>query len=148
MSTVSSATQALATQGAQESTGYDAFSEVNLQDFIALLVAELQNQDPLNPMDNSEILVLVIVIASATLANGADDLLIADFEGGQGGVGVLADQLQERGRGVGEASECGGFDADALCLDAEEVGFRGQVGGEGPQGVQERLSTRTLPARE
>ncbi|MGW8257330.1 MAG: flagellar hook capping FlgD N-terminal domain-containing protein [Thermoguttaceae bacterium] len=37
-------------------TTNDAFEKVDLNDFIKLLVAELQNQDPLNPMDNSELL--------------------------------------------------------------------------------------------
>jgi flagellar basal-body rod modification protein FlgD len=43
-------------QGAQNPTGTDAFADVNLDDFLKLLITELQNQDPLNPMDNNEIL--------------------------------------------------------------------------------------------
>jgi len=46
----------LGQQGAQNPTGYDAFREMDLNDFIKLMVAELQNQDPLNPMDNAQIL--------------------------------------------------------------------------------------------
>jgi flagellar basal-body rod modification protein FlgD len=46
----------LGQQGAQNPTGYDAFQEVNLDDFLRLLLTELQNQDPLEPMDNSQIL--------------------------------------------------------------------------------------------
>ena len=46
----------LGQQGQQNPTGHDAFRDVDLNDFVKLLVAELQNQDPLNPMDNSEIL--------------------------------------------------------------------------------------------
>jgi flagellar basal-body rod modification protein FlgD len=42
-------------QGAQ-APNYDAFQDLNLDTFIQLLVTELQNQDPLNPMDNAEIL--------------------------------------------------------------------------------------------
>jgi flagellar basal-body rod modification protein FlgD len=34
----------------------DAFNKLDLGQFIKLLVAEMQNQDPMNPMDNSEIL--------------------------------------------------------------------------------------------
>ena len=43
-------------QGQQTTTGYDAFNEMDLDAFIKLLITELQNQDPLNPMDNAEIL--------------------------------------------------------------------------------------------
>jgi flagellar basal-body rod modification protein FlgD len=46
----------LGQQGAQNPTGHDAFSEVNLDEFLGLLLAEMQNQDPLEPMDNQEIL--------------------------------------------------------------------------------------------
>jgi flagellar basal-body rod modification protein FlgD len=34
----------------------DAFDKMDLGQFIKLLVAEMQNQDPMNPMDNSQIL--------------------------------------------------------------------------------------------
>lgn len=43
-------------QGQQTTTGYDAFNEMDLDAFVKLLITELQNQDPLNPMDNGEIL--------------------------------------------------------------------------------------------
>ena len=43
-------------QGQQNPTGTDAFREVKLNDFIKLMITELRNQDPLNPMDNTEIL--------------------------------------------------------------------------------------------
>lgn len=43
-------------QSQQATVGTDAFSDVNLDDFLRLLVAELANQDPLNPMENSQIL--------------------------------------------------------------------------------------------
>jgi len=42
-------------QGAQ-APNYDAFQDLNLDTFIKLLVAELQNQDPMSPMDNAQIL--------------------------------------------------------------------------------------------
>ena len=52
---MSSTVGTVGTSGAQ-ATGYDAFQNLNLQDFIALLVTELQQQDPMEPMKNSEIL--------------------------------------------------------------------------------------------
>jgi flagellar basal-body rod modification protein FlgD len=46
----------LGAKGQQSSSGADAFAQVDLNDFIKLLVTELQHQDPLDPMDNQEIL--------------------------------------------------------------------------------------------
>jgi len=34
----------------------DAYNDLQMEDFLKLMIAELQNQDPLNPMDNSELL--------------------------------------------------------------------------------------------
>jgi len=36
--------------------GHDPFKDLDLNEFLRMLIAELQNQDPLNPMDNHEIL--------------------------------------------------------------------------------------------
>lgn len=38
------------------STNTDKFAALDMEEFLGLLVAELQNQDPMNPMDNQEIL--------------------------------------------------------------------------------------------
>jgi len=43
-------------QGQQTTTGKDAYGDLDLQAFLKMLMAELQNQDPLNPMDNAQIL--------------------------------------------------------------------------------------------
>jgi flagellar basal-body rod modification protein FlgD len=43
-------------QQGQQSAASDAFEKVDLNDFLKIFVAEMQNQDPLSPMDNSEIL--------------------------------------------------------------------------------------------
>jgi len=40
----------------QNSANNDSLRDLNLDDFLKLMITELQNQDPLNPMDNSEML--------------------------------------------------------------------------------------------
>jgi flagellar basal-body rod modification protein FlgD len=62
MSTSVTATGTQGTQGQQSTT--DAFNKVDLNSFLKMLVAEMQNQDPLNPMDNSQILQQVSQIKS------------------------------------------------------------------------------------
>jgi flagellar basal-body rod modification protein FlgD len=42
----------------------DAFNNMDLQQFITLLITEMQNQDPTNPMDNSQILQQISQIKS------------------------------------------------------------------------------------
>ncbi|MEX0867143.1 MAG: flagellar hook capping FlgD N-terminal domain-containing protein [Pirellulales bacterium] len=43
------------TSGARQDTG-QALRGLDIDDFLNLFIAELQNQDPLNPMDNSQML--------------------------------------------------------------------------------------------
>ncbi len=47
---------ALGQSAQQVSTANDAWSNIDLDDFVKLLVTELQNQDPLEPMKNEAIL--------------------------------------------------------------------------------------------
>jgi flagellar basal-body rod modification protein FlgD len=42
--------------GQQVTTGTNAYDSLDTSSFIKLLVSELQNQDPMSPMDNSKIL--------------------------------------------------------------------------------------------
>lgn len=51
-----SSVSVLGTQGQQNPTGKNAFNDVRMEEFLKLLIAELQNQDPLNPMSNQEML--------------------------------------------------------------------------------------------
>ncbi len=63
------------TQGQQSTTGTDRFNNLNLDDFIKMLVTELQSQDPLNPMSNTEILQQVAEIRSIASSQQLTDTL-------------------------------------------------------------------------
>jgi flagellar basal-body rod modification protein FlgD len=54
MSQIPSLLNSPATKGTSE--GYDTLSNLDLDSFLKLLITEMQNQDPLNPMDNGEML--------------------------------------------------------------------------------------------
>jgi|WetSurMetagenome_2_1015567.scaffolds.fasta_scaffold419004_2 flagellar basal-body rod modification protein FlgD len=58
MSIVNSVNSASAAQAAQETTSSSTGTTTNVStnEFLKLLVTQLQNQDPMNPMDNSEFL--------------------------------------------------------------------------------------------
>jgi len=47
---------AIGQQGQQNPFGGDAMNDISVDDFLEMLIAEMQHQDPLNPMDNSQIL--------------------------------------------------------------------------------------------
>jgi flagellar basal-body rod modification protein FlgD len=52
----SAITGVLGQQGQQTTTGHDAYNKLDLNTFVKMLIAELQSQDPMNPVNNSEIL--------------------------------------------------------------------------------------------
>lgn len=56
----------------------EGFNDLNTNDFLSLLLEELQNQDPLNPMDNAEMIQQIGLIreigATDTLTNTLTDL--------------------------------------------------------------------------
>lgn len=43
-------------QAGQDPTGRNAFEDVDMGQFIDLMIAELQHQDPMNPMDNAQMM--------------------------------------------------------------------------------------------
>ncbi|OHB67129.1 MAG: hypothetical protein A2V70_11925 [Planctomycetes bacterium RBG_13_63_9] len=57
---------AIGQQGQQNPTGHDVFEDLDLDAFIKLLVVELSNQDPMEPMDNSQILQQISQIREIT----------------------------------------------------------------------------------
>ncbi len=72
---------AIGQQVQQNPTGYDAFGEIDLNDFIKLMVTELQNQDPLDPMDNAQILQQMSQIRSIKSNDRLTDTLESVFLG-------------------------------------------------------------------
>lgn len=44
------------TQSSQTASKTDRISDLNTESFLKLLIAELQNQDPMSPMENTEIM--------------------------------------------------------------------------------------------
>ena len=71
MSRISSATGGSA---AGATKGND-LRDVDLDQFLQLMIAELQNQDPLNPLDNSEILQQISQIREIGATNQLSDTL-------------------------------------------------------------------------
>lgn len=97
---VSSATQQTKTSGYG-----DSLNDVNVEDFMKLMITELQNQDPLNPMDNSEILQQLSQIrdVSATehLTDTLDAVLIGQNLSTAGNlIGKEVSALNDAGRDV------------------------------------------------
>jgi len=58
----------------------EALRDLNLEDFLKLMITELQNQDPLNPLDNAQILQQVSQIsnidATTKLSGTLDSVLL------------------------------------------------------------------------
>ena len=102
-------TGVLGTQGQQNPSGRDAMQDVNLDDFLKLMITELQNQDPLNPMENQEILQQISQIRAIESNQRLTDTLQA----------VLL------GQGVATAGELLGTTVKALTDGGEQIA--GQV---------------------
>jgi len=52
------------TAGLTAGNGSTSSSDVNKEDFLLLLVAQLQNQDPMNPMDNEQFVAQLATFSS------------------------------------------------------------------------------------
>jgi flagellar basal-body rod modification protein FlgD len=75
MSTVPSAST-ISSQQAGTTRGND-LREVDLDQFLKLMITELQNQDPLNPLDNAQILQQITQIREIGATNQLTDTLAA-----------------------------------------------------------------------
>ncbi len=85
--------------------GDNGLGDVDLDQFLQLLISELQNQDPLNPLDNSEMLQQISQIREI----GATDKLSS----------TLTTVL--RGQNLSTASNLIGQEIDALADDGSNV---------------------------
>lgn len=66
---------ARATQGGSTTTGSDAFGGLKTEDFIKILIAELNSQNPLEPIENGKILDQVSQINSLSTTNKLNETL-------------------------------------------------------------------------
>ncbi len=62
-------------QQTPNTSGANDLREVDLDQFLQLLIAELQNQDPLNPLENSEILQQISQIREISATNKLSETL-------------------------------------------------------------------------
>jgi hypothetical protein len=92
--------------GSQKAFGdRTSLNDVNVDDFLKLMIAELQNQDPLNPLENSELVAQISQIRSV----GATDKLTSTLDS------VLL------GQNISSATNLIGADIDAISDDNQRV---------------------------
>jgi len=90
-------------QGAQAAgDNNEVLRDLELGDFLKLMIAELQNQDPLNPMDNSEMLQQISQIreidASTRLTQTLDAVLLGqNLSSASNMIGKLVRGLADNG---------------------------------------------------
>ena len=89
----------------QSFSSVDAINDIELNTFLELMIAELQNQDPLNPLDNKDMLAQISQIREV----GATDKLTKTLDS------VLL------GQNIASATNLIGADITALSDDAESV---------------------------
>jgi flagellar basal-body rod modification protein FlgD len=86
-------------------TQTDAFDNLKMQDFIKLMVTEMQNQDPLNPMDNAQLLQqmsnMQSINATTKLTSTLDAVLLGQNLANAGAlIGKTINGLSENGEDV------------------------------------------------
>jgi len=93
------------TSSANSSRGASGINDVNVDDFLTLMITEMQNQDPLNPMENSEMMQQLSQMRSI----GATDKLTSTLDA------VLL------GQNLTTASSLIGKDISALTDDGSDI---------------------------
>jgi flagellar basal-body rod modification protein FlgD len=101
---VSALGQQTPTVSTAPASGYsDAWNQVNLDDFVSLLVTELRNQDPLEPMKNQEILQQISQIREIESNQRLTETLASVLLGQN--VATAANLLEQNIVGVSEDSQ-------------------------------------------
>jgi flagellar basal-body rod modification protein FlgD len=78
MSTVSSATTTSSASSTSSSSGSDGFNNLTTGDFMQMLIAELENQDPTNPMSNQDLLTQLSSMSQLQSTQDLDNALQAN----------------------------------------------------------------------
>ena len=104
--TSTSATNVLQpSSGGSSNSSNNALTSLNLDQFLKLMVTQLQNQDPLNPTDNNEILQQISsmqqINASGKLATTLDSVLLGqNISSASSMVGKTIKGLDDKGNAV------------------------------------------------
>lgn len=127
VSGTSSATQSSSTKKPND------LREVDMDQFLQLLLKELQQQDPLSPMDNSQILEQIGQIRQISSTNQLSDTLSAVLSGQQmatasGLIGKNVSALTDSGKNVEGIVDRVSIEQDAT--DTSQRVLRVLVGGE------------------
>ena len=83
----------------------DAFSNVDMNDFIQLMITEMQNQDPLNPMDNEQMLGQIgqirEIASNDKLSKTLDALMVSQSISMAGGmIGLKVEALSDENKRI------------------------------------------------
>ena len=111
----------------------NALRDLDLDQFLKLMIAELQNQDPLDPMDNTEILQQVSQLREIGATDSLSDTLSAVLQGqnlstASAMIGRDVKALADDGRNVE-----GKVDRVSIDVEGENRTLRVHIGGESVQ---------------
>lgn len=105
MSQVSGTNNSSGSNSAASAGAVNSFNEVDMNDFLKLMIAELQNQDPLNPLDNAQLVAQISQIREV----GATDKLTQTLDS------VLL------GQNISSATNLIGAEIDAVSDDNQRI---------------------------
>ncbi|MGQ9606075.1 MAG: flagellar hook capping FlgD N-terminal domain-containing protein [Thermogutta sp.] len=105
--------------GAQNPNGNDAFRNLDLNSFLSMMIAELQNQDPMNPLDNAQLLQQVSQIREIE----SNLRLVSTLEnmGRSQSLTVAAGLINKTIRGLTESGDAVEGRVDRVSVDKNDV---------------------------
>lgn len=118
MSQVTSGVSSGASSAPSGSSGAGGFASVDMNEFLKLLIAQMQNQDPLSPMENTEIMQQIGQIreigATDKLTSTLDSVLMGqNLSTASSLIGKKVTALTDDGRNVTGVVDRVSVDADA-----------------------------------